>query len=61
MTHRQIEQSREVRLWISQIIVPAVGIAVAALNIPEVRQAASTKVNKIRESIKRKKEQNIKG
>ena len=40
MTRRQIDQSREVRLWIGQIVVPAIGIAFA---FPEVRQKAKEK------------------
>ena len=34
MTYKQIEQAREIRLWIGQIAIPAIGIAVA---VPEVR------------------------
>ncbi len=43
MTYKQIEASRELRLWIGQVIVPAVTMAVALASIPEVRNAASTK------------------
>ena len=47
MTHKQIEAARETRLWISQIVLPAAGIVVAALSIPEVREKAVEKKNKI--------------
>lgn len=55
MTYKQIEASREARLWIGQIIVPAIGFASAALAIPEVRQAVAAKANNIKETIKKKK------
>jgi len=54
MTYKQIEASREVRLWIGQIIVPAASVAVAILAIPEVRQAIGTKVTNVKESIQNK-------
>lgn len=54
MTYKQIEAIREVRLWIGQIIVPAVAIAASTLAIPEVRQTAAAKVKSIKQSIKRK-------
>lgn len=53
MTYKQIEASREVRLWIGQVIVPAVGVAAVALSNPEVRNAAKQKVNKAKRFIKR--------
>ncbi len=55
MTYKQIEASREARLWIGQIVVPAASVVVATLlSIPEVRQMAATKANSIKESILRK-------
>ena len=54
MTHRQIEASREARLWISQVIVPTVGIVCTAMAIPEVRAKAVTTANKVKTSIKNK-------
>lgn len=51
MTYKQIEASREARLWIGQIIVPAISIAVTTLAIPEVRQAVATKAESIKQSI----------
>lgn len=54
MTYKQIEASREARLWISQVIVPAALAVVTAMNIPEVKQAVVEKTNKIKESIKSK-------
>lgn len=54
MTYKQIEASREVRLWIGQIIVPAASVVVATLSIPEVRQAIATKAASVKESIQNK-------
>ena len=55
MTYKQIEASREARLWIGQIVVPAISIAVTILAIPEVRQAVATKAESIKQSIEWKK------
>lgn len=54
MTYKQIEASREVRLWIGQIIVPAASVVVATLSIPEVRQMIATKAASVKESIQNK-------
>ena len=51
MTHRQIEQAREIRLWIGQIFVPAATLAVSVLAIPEVRGAIATKAKSVKEDI----------
>ena len=55
MTHKQIEQSREARLWLGQIIIPAATLVVSALSIPEVRQVVVTKVEDVKKSIERKR------
>ena len=52
MTYKQIEASRELRLWIGQVIVPAVTMALAS--IPEVRNAASTKLEQLKWKLKSK-------
>lgn len=51
MTYKQIETSREIRLWIGQIIVPALAFSMA---FPEVRQAAANKAKSIKDKITRK-------
>lgn len=51
MTYKQIEGAREVRLWISQIIIPAATVAVTAMTIPEVRQTVAAKANEVRSKI----------
>lgn len=53
MTYKQIEASREVRLWIGQVIVPAVGVAAVVMSNPEARQAIKQKTNKMKRFIKR--------
>ena len=55
MTYKQIEASREARLWIGQIIVPAITIAaIIIFNNPRVYNALDNKVDQIKTSIKRK-------
>lgn len=54
MTHKQIEAAREARLWISQIIIPAAGVVVVALTIPEVREKAVEKKNTVVQFTKNK-------
>ncbi|HHU80916.1 MAG TPA: hypothetical protein GXZ35_06230 [Acholeplasmataceae bacterium] len=54
MTYKQIEASREVRLWIGQIIVPAASMAIAIMSIPQVRQTIGGKAASIKESIQNK-------
>ena len=54
MTYKQIEASRELRLWIGQIIVPALTLAATAMAIPEVREAVAAKAEDIKYSIKQK-------
>ena len=49
MTRRQIDQSREIRLWIGQILIPAAGIALA---FPGVREKAKEKILYTRDKVK---------
>lgn len=53
MTYKQIETSREIRLWIGQVIVPAVAFSMA---FPEVRNAAINKAKNIKEQLAHKSE-----
>lgn len=55
MTYKQIEASREARLWIGQILAPAMALAVSTLAIPEVRQAVAAKAESVKNSIKNRK------
>lgn len=49
MTTKQIEASREIRLWVTQVIVPMFGIAML---IPEAREAVVTKAKEVGSKIK---------
>lgn len=54
MKRKNIDAMREVRLWIGQIIVPAVVTVGSVMAIPEVRQAVATKANQWKESVEKK-------
>lgn len=54
MTWKQIETGREIRLWIGQIIVPAITLAGMVMSIPEVREAVGSKARKMKETINSK-------
>jgi len=53
-TWKQIEQRRELRLWIKEIIIPAITAGLVAWNIPEVREYMTDKFNKTKEFVKSK-------
>lgn len=54
MKRKNIDAMREVRLWIGQIIVPAVTLAASTMAIPEVRKAVAAKAIQWKESIEMK-------
>lgn len=51
MTYKQLETSREIRLWLGQIIVPAVA---GAMMFPEVREKVKSSAQNIKSKIKNK-------
>ncbi len=52
MTYKQIETSREVRLWITQVIVPAVvTVTTVVATVPEVREAVVTKFEELKRKV----------
>lgn len=54
MTYKQIETSREIRLWIGQVIVPvAMGVTIIMTN-PNAREAVKSKIKKVKESIQKR-------
>ena len=55
MKRKNIEAAREVRLWIGQIVVPAVTLAATTLAIPEVRQAVAAKASEWKDSINKRR------
>ena len=53
MTYKQIEASREARLWITQVIVPLAGMVTATVVLkPEIKDAVTTKFNDVKNRIK---------
>lgn len=54
MTYKQIEASREMRLWIGQVIVPAAAAAVAIASNPQTRNYVSEKYNNVKSRIQKK-------
>lgn len=58
MTYKQIEQARETRLWIGQIIVPGIMLLGSTLAIPEVRQAIAMKAEVVKQNLKERRRPN---
>ena len=58
MTRKQIDERRERRLWITQVIMPTVTVVGSIVAIPEVRQAIATKANDIKSKIENKVKKN---
>lgn len=55
MTYKQIEASREVRLWIGQVIVPAITIGTGiVLASPQLRHAIAEKFKDMKYSVQSK-------
>ena len=52
MTYKQIEASREARLWIGQVIIPAVTAVAVVFANPEIRQFAGDKMNEFKANVK---------
>nr|DAE23836.1 MAG TPA: hypothetical protein [Siphoviridae sp. ct9lR64] len=51
MTYKQIEASREIRLWIGQVVVPTLGLGAVAMSNPEIKNAIKTKFEDVKSSI----------
>ena len=54
MTYKQIEASREMRLWIGQVIVPAAAAAITIASNPQTRNYISKKYNDVKSRIQKK-------
>ena len=55
MTNRQIETSREIRLWIRDIIVPSIGVGATVLWLhPEIKDNIKSKVDEVKSKFKSK-------
>ena len=55
-TYKQIEQARETRLWISQLVIPAVTAIVLLVANPDVRNWTKNKYNKFKARFKKDEE-----
>lgn len=53
MTWKQIEQAREARLWVTQIIVPTAMTVVMVASIPEAREFFADTAKKIKSKFKK--------
>ena len=54
MTNRQIETSREIRLWIRDIIVPSIGVGATVLWLhPEIKDNVKSKIDEVKSKIKK--------
>lgn len=58
MTYKQIEASREVRLWIKEVIVPVVGFTTTLMLFPETREPIVQGARNVKNSIKNKFKKN---
>ena len=55
MTYRQIEASREARLWITQVIAPTLVLTTAVVMAnPKLKEAVTTKFNEVKANIQNK-------
>lgn len=56
MTNRQIEISREIRLWVAQVVVPVtIGVAMITTN-PNLKSALKAKAIKVIDKVRSKLE-----
>lgn len=54
MANRQIETSREIRLWIRDIIVPSIGVGATVLWLhPEIKDNIKTKIDEVKSKFKK--------
>ena len=52
MSWKQIEQAREIRLWVGQIVIPAVVIGVMIMQNPTVRADVKDTVDKVKGKVR---------
>ena len=54
MTNSQIETSREIRLWIRDIIVPSIGVGATVLWLhPEIKDNIKSKIDEVKSKFKK--------
>ena len=51
MTNRQIDASREARLWLTQVVIPIAGVV---MMVPEAREAVVARVKQAKKNIEDK-------
>jgi hypothetical protein len=54
MSWKRIQAAHEVRMWLKEVIIPAVGIGIIAYSNPDVRKCVGDGFKKAKESIKSK-------
>lgn len=54
MKRKTIDASREARLWVCQVIIPAVSMSMMIMQIPGVKESIAEKIAAKREAIKNK-------
>ena len=55
MTYKNIEASREARLWVTQVIMPTLVVASALVSVkPEIKDKAKAKFEEVKNTIKYK-------
>ena len=54
MKRKNIDAAREARLWIGQIVVPAITLFTTTMAIPEVREAVAAKAKEIKQNLESK-------
>lgn len=52
MTRKQLEASRERRLWLGQVILPAIGLGWMAMKNPEVNYKVKRTASNVKQKIK---------
>ncbi|WP_407450048.1 hypothetical protein [Fibrobacter sp.] len=52
MTYKQIEASRERRLWLVQVVLPAIGFGWMAMQNPEINSKVKSAARNIKQKIK---------
>lgn len=53
MKQKHIDASREIRLWLTQVFIPAGAILVGGMTIPEVRQYVGAKAESVKQKLKK--------
>lgn len=54
-TRQKIDLAREIRLGVTQVIIPLATLTATVMSIPEVREAVNEKVKNLKDQHKRKR------